>query len=83
MENIPIVSNSMVLYRYNRKEHLQGGIMKTSRIRSRVFSVVLNDKEVDRVYYYNDFNITSDEVKDSLVNHDRYNPNIEVFLVRD
>jgi antirestriction protein len=39
-------------------------------------SVILNNKEIDALYY--DKNIDNESIKESLINHDGYNPNIIV-----
>lgn len=45
------------------------------------FDVYLNGKEIDTVFYSDEPKVPVEEVKDSLVNHDGYNPNIEVKRV--
>jgi hypothetical protein len=44
------------------------------------FNVSLHGKEIDSVFYKDSDPITSDEVKQSLVGHDGYDPAIEVEL---
>lgn len=41
------------------------------------WKVYLNGKLIDEVYYDKSYK-TADEVKQSLINHDNYNPNIIV-----
>jgi len=45
------------------------------------FKVFLEYKEIDKVFY-NDQRITREEVYDSLVNHDGYDPGITVVKER-
>lgn len=44
----------------------------------KAFDVFLNGQEIDTVFYNDSVNVDIDEVKRSLVNHDGYDPNIEV-----
>lgn len=48
----------------------------------KAFKVKLNKKEIDKVFYGDNDNITVEEVKKSLVNHDGYDPRIEVIKER-
>ena len=43
-----------------------------------VFNVFLNDKNIDTVFYGPNDKVDEKEVKESLVNHDGYPPEIEV-----
>jgi hypothetical protein len=43
----------------------------------KAYGVLLNGKEIDRVYY--DPSISKDEIRRSLINHDRYNPGIKII----
>lgn len=43
----------------------------------RVFNVSLDDREIDTIFWQG--KITSEEVKQSLVEHDGYDPEIEVI----
>ena len=45
-------------------------------VRSRGFDVYLNGKLIDTVWF--DVDMSIEEMKKSLVEHDGYNPNIEV-----
>jgi hypothetical protein len=45
-------------------------------MKSANFRVYLNNKHIDTVFY--DCDMSADEVKTSLVNHDGYNPAISV-----
>ena len=47
----------------------------------RAFTVYLRGKHIDTVFYTG--NVDRQEVKDSLVNHDNYNPNIIVRKQRN
>lgn len=42
------------------------------------FNVWLNGKCIDTVFYSDGFSVTVEEVKKSLINHDGYDPRIEV-----
>lgn len=44
----------------------------------KAFRVLLSGKEIDKVFYADNFPISVEEVKNSLVNHDGYHPNIVV-----
>jgi len=44
----------------------------------RAFSVYLCGEEIDKVFYGHDCNVDADEVRESLINHDGYSPNISV-----
>lgn len=44
----------------------------------RAFNVYLNGKMIDTIFYGDDPNIDEDEVYNSLVYHDGYNPGIYV-----
>lgn len=46
--------------------------------RHTAYDVYLLDKLIDTVYYGANIKVDEDEVKQSLINHDGYNPNIEV-----
>lgn len=48
----------------------------------RAFDVYLNGKLIDTVFYSKNDKTTADEVRDSLVNHDGYDPAIKVKLRR-
>lgn len=48
----------------------------------RAFDVFLNRKNIDTVFYSDTDKITASEVRDSLINHDGYDPNIVVRLTR-
>ena len=43
------------------------------------FDVYLHGREIDTVFYSKSANVDADEVKRSLVNHDGYDPMIEVL----
>jgi len=45
------------------------------------FKVMLGTKEIDKVFY-NDQPVTKEEIYDSLVNHDGYNPRIKIVKER-
>lgn len=45
----------------------------------RAFDVFQDGKEIDTIFYAVNDTISAEEVKDSLVNHDGYDPNIEVI----
>jgi hypothetical protein len=47
--------------------------------RSRAFLVYLDNKLIDTVYYSIDFYCDEESIKNDLINHDGYNPSIEVF----
>ena len=44
----------------------------------KTFHVYLNGKKIDTVFYSENVNVDVDEVKNSLVNHDGYDPRIKV-----
>lgn len=46
------------------------------------FKVYLGRKEIDKVFYDAKYKETVETVKESLVNHDGYNPNIRVVKER-
>lgn len=50
--------------------------MVHKRMESNAWKVTLNGKWIDTVFF--DKNLDKDYVKDSLINHDNYNPNINV-----
>jgi hypothetical protein len=50
--------------------------MTTETMPHRAFTVYLNGKEIDTVFWVR--TATVDEVKRSLINHDGYDPNIVV-----
>jgi hypothetical protein len=43
------------------------------------FDVILNNKVIDTVFYSVSSNVDELEVKQSLINHDGYHPNIKVM----
>ena len=45
-------------------------------MKTQAWNVYLNGKRIDTIFCDND--IEADSVKDSLVNHDNYDPNINV-----
>jgi len=42
----------------------------------RSWDVFLEGRKIDTVFYVN--NVEAEEIKESLINHDNYNPDIEV-----
>ena len=44
----------------------------------KTFDIYLDGKKIDTVFYSNSDNVTIDEVKQSLINHDGYNVRIKV-----
>ena len=53
--------------------------METKKHKMKSFNVYLNKKLIDTVF---DLSTNSEDVKKSLINHDGYNPNIEVKRVK-
>ena len=49
----------------------------------KAFRVLLNEKEIDKVFYSDSSTETAEDVKRSLINHDGYDPNIEVKQERN
>jgi hypothetical protein len=48
----------------------------------KTFHVYLNGKKIDTVFYSKNVNVNVDEVKNSLVNHDGYDPRIKVVQAK-
>jgi hypothetical protein len=49
----------------------------------KAFRVLLNGREIDKVFYDDKDTITADEVRLSLINHDGYDARIVVIKERD
>ncbi len=48
----------------------------------KAFNVYLKNKLIDTVFYDHSSNVTKDEVRQSLINHDGYNSHIRVTKQR-
>jgi predicted nucleic acid-binding Zn-ribbon protein len=50
---------------------------------AKTFDVFLNDEEIDTVFYSDGPDVNEEYVKNDLINHDGYDPNIEVKWVKE
>jgi hypothetical protein len=48
----------------------------------KAYNVYLNGRLFDTVFYSRGANVTASEVRDSLINHDGYDPRIKVYRAR-